>query len=264
MDFSSYERLLLQRDGRVLTITLNNPEALNSTTGGMHAELARVFAECADDTGSDVIILTGAGKAFSAGGGYESMQRIIDEPSRFEVLAAEAKRIVYSILDCPKPIIAKVNGHAIGFGATLALFCDVVFAAEHAKIGDPHVKIGYVAGDGGAVIWPQILGFSKAKEYLLTGRLLTAVEAERIGLINYAKPADQLDEAVRQFVDELLANPTYATRWTKLAINVALKPIAHTVMEAWIAYERLSVFTDDHREAVAALREKRAPVFKGS
>jgi enoyl-CoA hydratase len=263
MDFSGYQRLLFERNRRLLTITLNRPEALNATDDEMHSELARVFIECADDPESDVIVLTGAGRAFCAGGGHEAMQRTIDDPERFEKLSVEAKRIVYSMLDCPKPIIAKVNGHAVGFGATLALFCDVVFAAEDAKIGDPHVKVGYVAGDGGAVIWPQLLGFAKAKEYLLTGDLLLAPEAERIGLINHAVPAAQLDQAVADFVARVLANPTKAVQWTKLAINVGLKPIAHTVLEASMGYERLSIYTEDHKEAVAALREKRAPIFRG-
>jgi enoyl-CoA hydratase len=263
MDFSNYQRLLFERSGKLLTITLNRPEELNATDDCMHAELARVFTECTDDAETDVIILTGAGRCFSAGGGYESMQRTIDNPDRFEKLSAEAKRIVYSMLDCPKPLIAKVNGHAIGFGATLALFCDVCFAAEHAKIGDPHVKVGFVAGDGGAVIWPQLLGYARAKEYLLTGDLLAAVDAAKIGLINYALPADQLDKAVLDFAAKIMANPIRAVQWTKLSINVGLKPLAHAVLDASMGYERLSLFTEDHREAVAALRDKRKPIFTG-
>jgi enoyl-CoA hydratase len=263
MDFSQYQRLLFERTGRLLTVTLNRPDALNATDDLMHSELARVFIECTDDPDTDVIVLTGAGRAFSAGGGYEAMQRTIDEPERFEKLSAEAKRIVYSMLDCPKPIIAKVNGHAIGFGATLALFCDIIIAADHARIGDPHVKVGFVAGDGGAVIWPQLLGYAKAKEYLLTGDILLAPDAAKIGLINYAVPAAQLDQAVADFAAKLLANPAKAVQWTKLSINVGLKPVAHAVLEASMGYERLSIFTQDHKEAVAALREKRPPVFRG-
>jgi 1,4-dihydroxy-2-naphthoyl-CoA synthase len=109
MDFSNYQRLLFKRSGKLLTITLNRPEELNATDDCMHAELARVFTDCTDDAETDVIILTGAGRCFSAGGGYESMQRTIDNPDRFEKLSAEAKRIVYSMLDCPKPLIAKVT-----------------------------------------------------------------------------------------------------------------------------------------------------------
>ena len=263
MDFSTYQRLLFERRERLLIITLNRPDELNATDDLMHTELSRVFSDCADDPQVDVVILTGAGRAFSAGGGYESMQRTIDDPERFEKLSTEARRIVYSMLECPKPIIAKINGHAIGFGATLALFCDITFAADHAKIGDPHVRIGFVAGDGGALIWPQLLGFARAKEYLLTGDLLTAADAAKIGLINYALPAEQLDQAVFDFAARLLGNPAKAVQWTKLSINVGLKPLAHTVLEASMGYERLSLYTEDHREAVAALREKRKPIFRG-
>lgn len=263
MEMSSYPGLSLTRAGRILTVTLNRPEQLNAADEAMHSSIARVFADCADDRETDVVILTGAGRAFSAGGDYNAMQLSIDNPARFERLAVEAKRIVFSMLDCPKPIIAKVNGHAVGFGATLALFSDIVFAASHAKIGDPHVLVGYVAGDGGAAIWPQLIGFAKAKELLFTGRLLTAVEAEKIGLINYALPAGELDGAVEEFAGRLAAGAAKAIQWTKLSVNVGLKAIVHPVMEASMAYESLSVRTEDHREAVAALRDKRAPVFRG-
>ena len=263
MDFSTYQRLLFERNERILTITLNRPDALNSTDDRLHAELARVFTEVSEDPETDIVILTGAGRAFSAGGGYEAMQNTIDNPERFEKLSIEARRIVYSLIDCPKPIIAKVNGHAIGFGATLALFCDIVIAAEHAKIGDPHVKIGYVAGDGGAVIWPQLLGYAKAKEYLLTGDVLSAADAEKIGLISRSVPAEQLDEVVLTIAQKIAANPAKAVQWTKLSVNAGLMPVARAVLETSMAYERLSIFTEDHREAVAALRDKRKPVFKG-
>jgi enoyl-CoA hydratase/carnithine racemase len=106
----------------------------------------------------------------------------------------EARRIVFRMLECDKPIIARVNGHAVGLGAMIALLCDIIIAAEDAKIGDPHVNAGLVAADGGALLWPQLIGFARAKEYLFTGDLMTAAEAERIGLINHVVPADQLDE----------------------------------------------------------------------
>ncbi|WP_044529545.1 enoyl-CoA hydratase/isomerase family protein, partial [Herbaspirillum sp. B65] len=205
--------------------------------------------------------LTGAGRAFSAGGDIEDMQRLIDKPSLFAAGMQRAKQIVFSMLDCPKPIIAKINGHAIGLGATLALFSDLTYAADHAKIGDPHVKVGFVAGDGGAVIWPQLMGYAKAKEYLLTGDLLTASEAERFGLINYAVPAEQLDERVAAMAQRLAKGASQAIQWTKASINIGLKQVAHSIMDASIAYEGLSNITADHQEAVNAFREKRAPVF---
>jgi enoyl-CoA hydratase len=167
------------------------------------------------------------------------------------------------MLDCPKPIIAKVNGAAVGLGATIALLCDVIFAAPTAKIGDPHVKVGFTAGDGGAVIWPHLIGHARAKEYLMTGRLLTAEEAEKIGLINHVVPAAELDRTVEEFAQELLKGPMRAIQWTKLSVNIGLKQLAHAVMDASVAYEALSNVTADHREAVRAMREKRTPQFAG-
>lgn len=263
MNLDTYRSLQLSRKGRVLNVTFNRPEALNAIDEDTHAELARLFPDVTNDPLTDLVILTGAGRAFSAGGDLGYIERMIEDPSIFIGDMPDVKRIVFGMLDCPKPIIAKVNGHAIGLGATVALFCDVIFAAETARIGDPHVRAGFVAGDGGAVIWPHLIGHARAKEYLMTGRTLTATEAARIGLINYAVPADELDRAVEEFAAELLRGPQQAIRWTKLCVNIGLKQLAHAVLDASVAYEALSNMTADHREAVRALREKREPVFSG-
>ncbi|MEJ7929406.1 enoyl-CoA hydratase-related protein [Ramlibacter sp. AN1015] len=264
MNFASYETLLFNRRGRVLEITMNRPDKLNAVDEAMHAELARVFVDASNDPDSDIVVLTGAGRAFSSGGDIDWMQQMIDQPGAFEKTAREAKQIVFSLLDCEKPVIAKLNGHATGLGATIALLCDVTFAADSARIGDPHVSVGFVAGDGGAVIWPQLVGYARAKEYLMTGDLLTAAEAERIGLINHAVPREQLDERVAQFADRLASGATKAIRWTKMSVNIGLRQLAHSIMDACIAYEALSNKTADHQEAVNAFREKRSPRFGGS
>ena len=264
MDFSSYQTLLLSREDAILTITLNRPQVMNATNALMDTELARVFLEAAVDAQTRVIVVTGAGKAFAAGGDFDYMQTMQDDPAQFWDGMVYAKRLVFSMLDCSKPIVAKINGHAMGLGATIALFCDVTFAAEHVKIADPHVAIGFVAGDGGAVIWPQLIGYNRAKEYLFTGEPITAVDAARIGLINHAVPADQLDATVEKYARKVAAMPARAVQWTKASVNIGLKQIAHSVMDASIAYEALSNSTADHREALDALRAKRAPQFRGN
>jgi len=264
LNFDLYKTIRFRRDNRILEIILDRPDKLNAVNEPMHEELARVFSEAAADPQSDIIVLTGAGRAFCAGGDIEWMQKMIDVPGAFEKTAREGKQIVFSLLDCEKPVIAKMNGHATGLGATIALFCDVIFAADSAQIGDPHVSVGFVAGDGGAVIWPQLIGYARAKEYLMSGKLMTASDAAAMGLVNYSLPAAELDERVNQFANQLGAGATKAIRWTKLSVNIGLRQLASSILDASLAYEAMSNMTRDHQEAVNAFREKRRPSFNGS
>jgi enoyl-CoA hydratase len=229
----------------------------------MHEELAEVFIFAKADADSDVIVLTGAGRAFSAGGDANHIANNAANPQLFEEEIRLAKRIVMSMLDLDKPLVCRLNGHAVGLGATIALFCDVIFAADTAKIGDPHVAVGLVAGDGGAVIWAQRIGLARAKEYLLTGELLTAKKAAEIGLVNHCLPIAELDQAVDAFCEKLLSGATRAIRLTKVLTNVELKRIANVVMDLGLEYEAQTQRSADHREAVAAMLEKRKPIFKG-
>jgi enoyl-CoA hydratase len=256
-----FDTLALTRRGRLLTITLNRPGSRNAVNREMHEELAEVFVYAAADVHSDVIVLTGAGTAFSAGGDLEHISRNAATPELFDEEVRLAKRIVFSMLDLDKPLVCRLNGHAVGLGASLALLCDVIFAADTAKIGDPHVALGLVAGDGGAVIWPARIGLGRAKEYLLTGELLTARKAEEVGLINHCVAAQDLDGVVDAFCERLLNGATNAIRWTKVLLNMELKRVAHSVMDAGIAYESVAVRSADHREGVRALIEKRKPAF---
>lgn len=257
----TYETIELTREGRLLTITLNQPESMNTINLAMHEELADVFVFASRDKHSDVVVLTGAGKAFSAGGNLEHMWNNATNPHLFDDEVRLAKRIVFAILDLDKPLVCRMNGHAVGLGATLALLCDVVFASDRAKIGDPHVALGLVAGDGGAAIWPQLVGLPRAKEYLLSGELLDAETAAGIGLVNHAVPPEELDGAVEAFCRKLLDGSTNAIRWTKVLLNLELKRIATAVMDAGIAYEAVTVRSADHREGIRALKEKREPRF---
>ena len=258
-----YSAIRWRRHGRVLTLEMSRPAAFNAVDEVLHEELSRVFRDADADPDSDVIILTGAGQAFCAGGDVNWMQRAIDEPEMFEQTVTEAKQIVFSILDCEKPIICRINGHAMGLGCTLALFCDVTFMSDAVKIGDPHVLMGMVAGDGGAVIWPALVGLSRAKEFLMTGDPLTAAEAKEMGLVNHVCKADELDEKVNTFADRLANGPLKSIKWTKVSLNIHLKQVAHSVMDACLAYEALTNQSADHQEAVNAFREKRKPVYTG-
>lgn len=254
MIFPALNSIELAREGRVLTVAFNRPERLNAFDREMHSELVAALIFGAADEASDLIILTGRGRAFSAGGDLDWQQDACDDPSLFELTIREAKQIVFALLDCEKPIIARINGPAVGFGATLALFCDIAVMARSAYISDPHVKVGMVAGDGAAVIWPQLIGFARAKEYLLIGDKIDAEEAERIGLVNRAVDDDMLDPVVADYVDRLLANPRLAVRYSKLTINVALRQLASSIMDVGLAYEAMTNASGEHRDALAAWR----------
>ena len=261
MDYGRYHALSCQRQDRVLIVSLNRPEALNAINAALHTELSHILADIALDQETNVVVLTGKGRAFSAGGDIKWFQDLT--PPQLEALFSEARRIIVDLLEVQQPIIAAVNGPATGLGATLALFSDVIFAADNARIGDPHVRIGVVAGDGGAVIWPWLVGAARAKEYLLTGDLLTAAEAERIGLINRVVPADELMATALTLAQRLAAGPTQAIRGTKVAVNKILRDTANLVLDTSLALEKQCFATADHREAIQAFVEKREPKFTG-
>jgi len=263
IDFNSFERFDFAREERILRVTLAGRGPANAVDESMHREFPRLLRELQDDTLSDLIVLTGQGGAFCAGGDMDWFQQMIDDPREFRSILPDARRTIGGLLDLEKPVICRLNGHAAGFGASVALLCDVIIADESAKIGDPHVKVGLVAGDGGAIIWPQLVGYARAKEYLLTGELMDATTAAEMGLINYAVATDQLDTKVDEMAAKILANPRWAVRWTKAAINIPLRDNANKISDAAFAYELLTNLTQDRQEAVASFVAKRAARFEG-
>lgn len=262
MDQAAYRTLRFDRHERVLTITIDMPDSLNIVTEQLHVEISRVFDDAAEDKGSDVIVLTGAGRTFCAGGDIQWLAgELENRTDSFLSDSHHMRRIIGTLLECPKPVIAKVNGDAIGFGASLALLCDIVIAATTAKFADPHVRLGLSTGDGGSLIWPQLIGHAKAKHYLLTGEAVDGVEAERLGLITFAKPPEELDLFVSNYAAKLARLPQAALRYSKITANIPLRQLAATMFEAMIAYEGLCKHTSDYREGVSAFMEKRRPRF---
>ena len=261
--YDNYKTLSFSREENILTVTLGADSDMAIVDGYMHYELSRLFYDLAYDNDTDIIVLTGTGKSFCAGGDINWLENAAKDPNLFSQIAVEAKQIIFGILDLEKPIVCRLNGDAVGLGATLALFCDIIIADKNARIGDLHVNVGLSAGDGGAIIWPQSIGYPKAKEFLMTGRIIRGSEAAEMGLINYAVESEKLDDTVNDLVLKLKNGPTQAIRLTKVSVNVGLKQLAHSMMDASISYEALTNHSSDHLEGIAAFKEKRRPKFTG-
>lgn len=251
------------RDGDVLVVTIDHPtSAVNAVDGALHEDLAALFPRLQAERDARAVLLTGRGAAFSAGGDFDWFPTLQD-PEALEHLRLDAKAMIWDLLDVHLPIVAAVNGHAMGLGASVALLSDVVFVAEGATIGDPHVKVGLVAGDGGTIAWPLALGPMLAKRFLLTGDPVTAEEAVRLGLAHRAVPADHLRAEALGFAHRLAAGAPLAVQYTKQAVNAWIKATAGQAFDLAQALEIATFRSDDHREALDALRGRRAPTFRG-
>lgn len=267
IDYTEFDFLKVEigEDG-VAVVTMNNPDKLNAIGPHNHWQIEDIWLKLARDERIKVIVLTGAGRAFCAGGDIKLMsQRAQTEYGLKYALRVPQNtlRIWEHLLLCPQPIIAAVNGDAIGLGTSLFAFCDMSIVAEDAKLGDTHVRVGLVTGDGGSVMWPLLVGPQRAKEYLMRGKLLDGKKAEEIGLVNYAFPKDQVLEESLKIAREIAAQPVWAVRWSKAAVNKQLKAQVNLVGELSIAYEAMTMLTHDHKAATTAFANKEKPVFKG-
>ena len=260
VSYEGYAHILVVKAGRSLQITLNAPP-MNTISDELQRELAEALRRANVDPDVKVVVLTGAGRAFSAGGDIREMKGKLDDRAHQVRLLSNGVELVHSLLDLAKPSIARINGHAVGLGATVALLCDITVASSTVKIGDPHVRMGLVAGDGGALIWPFLVGMTRAKQYLLTGKLLSADEAAAIGLVTHAVPPEALDEKVAEYATFFEEGPSMAVNLTKAALNLVLRRYAATAAEAHMGMEGRTVFSDDHIEAVDAYLENRKPRF---
>lgn len=264
-DYDRYgKNLRIEREDGVMTVSLHNPEKLNANTPEMHWSLSRIWDDIDADPEVSVVIFTASGeRAFSAGGDPGLMKAQAQDTAHWLNLGREAKRIIFGMLACDKPIIARLNGHAVGFGSTLALACDLIVGVEGAKFGDPHCNAGLVCGDGGALLWPQQIGYALAKEFLYTGRLVRMEEAAAMGLINYAVPREELDAKVDELAQAISNGATRAIQMTKNVMNIPLRQAAQSTMDLGMANEFISSQTQDHLEANNAFLEKRDPKFSG-
>ena len=260
LDPGRYDAITIdKRDDGVALCTLDRPERLNAVNAVMHAELARLTREADADPAVKVIVLTGAGRAFCAGGDFGPQP----DGETGAMTLEEARQIVDHLLECSKPVISAVNGYAMGLGATVALLADVVYAARSATFADTHVVMGIGAGDGGQLIWPLLMGVNRAKYYLMTGERLTATEAERLGLVNFVVDDGTVVIEAIALATRLAAGPGLAISASKVAVNSYMRMISNLVLPLSLSLEGRTMSSEDHHEAVRAFQDKRPPTFHG-
>lgn len=257
------EKILLENRGPVAIVSLSHPEHRNAIDGQMHHEIVQVFRRIHDDDRVRVVVIKGdpAGCAFSAGGYHPWVGARAGTGEGYETIMRVGVDLVRAILAIRQPVVSMVNGPAIGLGATIALLGDTTFIADDAVIADPHVGVGVAAGDGGAALWPLLIGPHRAKEFLMTGDRILGGEAARMGLVNHSVPADELEHAVMAFADRLASGPRLAIEFTKASVNLLVRQTMESVLTASIALEGISFHTRDHEEALRAFAAKEEPRF---
>jgi enoyl-CoA hydratase/carnithine racemase len=264
MDHAAYEHLRFEpRDPGVLLITIDRPERMNATDERLHSELARVWRELAHERELRVAVVTGAGEAFSAGGDLAMVRRMAGDYRTLAAMAQEAAEIPIAMLDCPLPIVSAINGTAAGAGLAVALTADISVIAEDARLTDGHLRLGVVAGDHAALLWPLLCGMAKAKYHLMTSDFVDGREAERIGLVSRCVPRDQVLGTALAIASQLARGPQDALRLTKRTLNHWLRA-AIPAFDASVAYEMLTFFGPDVLEGADAIQERRPPRFGGS
>ena len=260
-----FETLTIDRRGPVAEITLTRPDLLNRFDDPLHVDLTAALLEVRQDSTVLVILLASTGKVFSAGGDFELMQTANSDIREALRVADDGRRLLAALIDTPQPIVVAMHGDAIGLGATVALACDAVVACRGARLVDPHVNIGLVAGDGGCLVWPQSAGMLRAKRHLLTGDPLVAADAFALGLVtDLVDNPDDVLPAARALADRISALPPLAVQGTKKALNRVMQQRAGDVMDLSFAYEVMTLRSDDLLEAIAAFKERRPGRYRGT
>lgn len=262
--YAAYDKFLIERpaDG-ILKITFNNPETYNSVDAEGHRQLTYIWRDIDADPDTRAVVVTGAGRAFSAGGDFGLIEKMLDDHQLRLQTWKEARDLVYNIVNCNKPIVSAINGPAVGAGLVVGLLADISVAGKSARIIDGHTRLGVAAGDAACIIWPLLCGMAKAKYYLLTCRPLTGEEAERIGLVSMCVEDAELQDFAMSVATDLSNGAQSAIRWTKYSLNNWLRSAGPT-FDTSTALEILGFAGDEAREGLAAHQEKRKPVFPKS
>jgi enoyl-CoA hydratase len=258
--YDRYTRLKFDRPHpKVLRIAMDNGK-MNSADRAMHAELTQVWRDVENDSNTNVVILTGAGKVFSAGGDFGMIQEIMRDFDTRARVWKEARNLVYNLINCPKPIVSAMRGVAVGAGLVCGLLADISIATKDCRIIDGHTRLGVAAGDHAAIVWPLLCGLAKAKYYLLLCDQLLGDEAERIGLVSLAVDESELDAKALEIASRLAEGAQSAIRWTKYALNNWLRQAGPT-FDTSLALEFLGFSGPDVQEGLSAHLEKRKPKF---
>ena len=259
--FEKHPDLLFERrDHGILWVTINRPERMNATDARLHNSLSRIWLDIHDDDDTRVVVITGAGETFSAGGDLDWIESMVQNYDGMKVAMREAGDIVYRMMSCEKVIISAINGVAVGAGLAVALMADISIIAEDARFTDGHLRLGVAAGDHANIIWPLLCGLAKAKYYLITADFIDGRAADQIGLVSKAVPAAELHDEAMKVATKIATGPQDAARWTKRALNLWVTQAA-PAFDASLAFEMLNFLGHDVAEGVKAIKEKRPARF---
>jgi enoyl-CoA hydratase len=250
------DEIQIGADGPVRVVTLNRPDNLNATNHVLHAGLASLFPQLDEDHEARVAVLTGAGRAFSAGGDFNYIDELSKDPELRHVSLTHGRQIVTGMVRCRVPIIAAVNGPAVGLGCSLVALSDIVFMADSAHLADPHVLLGLVAADGGPVVWPLLMSLQLAKEYAITGDRIPAERAAAIGLVNHVCPDGEVLERAMECAHRIAKLPQGAVEDTKRILNIQMERAVLSVLDYALSAEDRS-FTSPQLQANVARMLKR-------
>lgn len=246
-------KLLVETDGPIRTVVLNRPDKLNAVDGELHFALATVWRQLARDSAARVVILTGAGRAFCGGGDLDWIGSFLDDAPAQRETIREGAEIIEEMLRFPLPVVAAVNGPAVGLGCSLALLCDVVLLADGAYMSDPHVSVGLVAGDGGAAFWPLLTSLLRSREYLYTGERIPSARAVELGLASRTVPDHLLRAEATRLASRIAAQPAAAVQGTRRILNLHLSRALGGAVQGGLAAELETMQSEEHRQRLAAL-----------
>ncbi|WP_330254923.1 enoyl-CoA hydratase/isomerase family protein [Nocardia sp. NBC_00565] len=255
MRYELPDELTVICDGPIRTVVINRPDQLNAVNPALHWALANVWRQLAADRDAEVVILTGAGRTFSAGGDLDWITSFLDDPVARDESIREGAQIIEEMLRFGLPVITAVNGPAVGLGCSIAVLSDIVLISETAYLADPHIAVGLVAGDGGAAFWPLLGPILRSREYLYTGDRIPAATAVELGLASRTVAPESLLAEARRLAERLAGQPAQALRGTKRVVNMYLSQALGGPMQAGFAAEVVTMQSAEHRDRLLALRK---------